>query len=259
MAGDAQTYDVALSFAGEDRAHAEGLSDLLKQHGVRVFYDRAEQSALWGKDLYQHLSSVYGEQSRYCVVFVSERYLGKLWTKHELRNAQARSFSLDREYILPVRLDDTILPGLPMTVGYLDLRTTSLEQIGLLLLEKLGVTSGALQENAERASWDGELVTYNGHEMASFWPRRIESAQDKPQALIARLYERTPYGSEAWFAETGMTPRPACADCGVMVGQFHVPSCDVETCPSCGGQALSCDCEWSDFTPEEAEAWVNRE
>lgn len=36
-------YDVALSFAGEDRAYVEMLAEQLKARGITVFYDRYDR------------------------------------------------------------------------------------------------------------------------------------------------------------------------------------------------------------------------
>jgi len=37
-------------------------------------------------------------------------------------------------------------------------------------------------------------------------------------------------------------PSGRCHDCNIVHGGFHHPGCDVEQCPKCGGQLISCDC-----------------
>lgn len=133
-----KAYDVALSFAGENRSLAEAIALELKRRGVAVFYDRLEQADLWGKDLYQHLSGIYRYRARYCLVFVSAAYARKNWPRLELQSAQDRALTASHEYILPLRLDDTELPGLPASVAYVDGRKLSVDAIVDLVLQKLG-------------------------------------------------------------------------------------------------------------------------
>ena len=55
----------------------------------------------------------------------------------------------------------------------------------------------------------------------------------------------------------------ACPDCGVGPGEFHKAGCDIEQCPYCGQQLISCRCRrtpplddhipWSGVWPGVAE------
>lgn len=135
-------YDVVLSFAGEDREYVNAVAEILKKENVKVFYDDFDKVKLWGKDLYTHLDEIYRLKSRYCVMFISKAYKIKLWTNHERESAQARALEEKQEYILPARFDDTEIPGIRPTTGYIDLRKFSPEEFAPLILEKLGKEFG---------------------------------------------------------------------------------------------------------------------
>lgn len=130
-------YDIALSFAGEDRKYVESVAEILKRKGIRVFYDNYEVSKLWGKDLYVYLSDLYSKKAKYCIIFVSKYYKIKKWANHEMRSAFTRAFLSNEEYILPARFDDTEIPGIRSTVGFIDLRSTTPAELADIALNKL--------------------------------------------------------------------------------------------------------------------------
>lgn len=147
-------YDVCLSFAGEDRDYVEEVARHLTELGVSRFYDTDEQADLWGKNLVEHLDQIYRKDSRFCVMFISEAYARKMWTKHERQAAFDRALVSDTEYVLPVRFDNTEIPALRVGTGYLDLANRTPRELAVLIAEKVGAAVGP-----PPAGWEYQLFS----------------------------------------------------------------------------------------------------
>ena len=138
-------YDLAVSYAGEDRIIVEDVVRRVQVSGARVFYDQDELARMWGENLVDFLQSIYARKARYAVLFISRDYIAKRWTGHERQAAQDRALQQASPYILPVKLDSSELPGLHSTIGYIDARQVGVERLAELVAEKLTANAPAVQ------------------------------------------------------------------------------------------------------------------
>lgn len=131
-------YDLAISFAGEQRNLARRLAERLDAAGYSIFFDEFHQAELWGRDLTMALGDVYSREARWCLVLVSRDYVLKPWTNLERQNALSRFMRERSGYLLALNLDATELPGLPSVIGYLRFHEGEEELVFEMLLQKLG-------------------------------------------------------------------------------------------------------------------------
>lgn len=144
---DDYDFDVAISFAGEDRDLVREVADALKEEGVRTFFDEDFAVDMWGEDLVEYFTAIYGKRARYMLMFISRHYAEKAWPGQERRAGLARALESDDAYILPVRLDDVDPPpGMRTTTGYLDARRIGVTGLAIAVTQKLRGTPG----------WDGK-------------------------------------------------------------------------------------------------------
>jgi len=130
-------YSIALSFADENREIVDGIAKTLREKGISVFYDHFERHKLWGKRLSQYFQETYGKETRFVVPFISKEYSIKDWTDFEFTIAHGEAKNRENEFILPVRIDDTPIVGLPRDMAYLDYNKEGIDGIVENILLKL--------------------------------------------------------------------------------------------------------------------------
>ncbi len=131
-------YDVALSFAGEQRDYIEVIANFLLSSGMSVYYDIHSKNAHWGQSLTEITEYIYAEKSNYVVLFISKDYCSKKWPRLEAEHSM-KAMSENQVKILPVRFDDSILPGLDQDIQYLKVRDYPTSQLlAKEMAEKLG-------------------------------------------------------------------------------------------------------------------------
>ena len=193
-------YEVALSFAGEQRCYVEQVARSLQSRGISVFYDHFEKEHLWGRHAAAELQEIYEERSDFAVMFISKQYVEKAWPRHERHSILSRAARESTEFILPVRFDDTVVPGLTGDTIFLHAKDHSPAEISALIMEKLGV--GRFEGKASQVppprmtSLSGEAVfdysNYDGRYVIGRGILEFETRWTKASNTSVRVYNDPP-------------------------------------------------------------------
>src|SRR4051812_20820243 len=112
MTGHTHVYDLAVSFAGEQRPYVEEFVEECRRRKLTVFYDLDQTVDYWGRNFIFEFRKVYGGgQPRFVVPFISADYLAKPYPMDEFAAAVEQAFQRGAEgYILPVIFGDVTVP-----------------------------------------------------------------------------------------------------------------------------------------------------
>ncbi|MEW2131905.1 toll/interleukin-1 receptor domain-containing protein [Streptomyces sp. NPDC005435] len=109
MSDGDSVYDLAVSFAGEQRDYVEQVVRACQERGLRVAYDADLTVDLWGRNLVQEFRKVYGG-ARYVAPFISRDYLAKPYPMDEFRSMLLPAMDRPDDYMLPVLMGDVSVP-----------------------------------------------------------------------------------------------------------------------------------------------------
>ncbi|SFI64552.1 TIR domain-containing protein [Aerobium aerolatum] len=103
-------WDVAISFAGENRTFANFVGEQLRELDISVFYDRNYEDnylgGLWSKEFLE----IFVNKSRLVVAILDQHHKDKVWPTFERDCFTSRVSDAE---VIPVFLDRTIFPGIP--------------------------------------------------------------------------------------------------------------------------------------------------
>lgn len=195
-----EKYQVAVSFAGEQRVYVEQAVRSLQSFGIPVFYDGDNQVLLWGKDGIEFFHQLFSAESSYVVMFISKEYVEKPWCRHERRSALSRALVEKAEYVLPVRFDDTPVPGMPSSVQYLDANKLTPYALATQIVQKLGINPFATKASAvppphvtsTRGTITFAYSSYNGVYVLGKDPYLFETAWTKSSDISIIAYNDKP-------------------------------------------------------------------
>src|SRR5215510_9672390 len=132
-------FQVALSFAGENRTFVEGVAEHLRRNlgQDRVFYDRYYEAELARPNLDTYLMNIYREDTDLIAIFLCANYAQKEWCGLEWRVVRDVLKSRHDWEIMPFKFDDVIVEGLLSIDGYITINNKTPEEVASLILQRI--------------------------------------------------------------------------------------------------------------------------
>lgn len=169
-------FHVAISFAGPQRSFAQDLNRNLQSRGVATFYDYDFRAELLGAFLPAKFHEVFGSEADYVAVLISKDYKDRVWPRHESQIIIDKMINSKKDFILPIRFDDSIVPGVVGSIGHADARTQTAAEIANIIADKLGAPALAKLSHAppphhtnlfgtlefDYSSYNGEYILGDG-------------------------------------------------------------------------------------------------
>jgi hypothetical protein len=103
-------FDIAISFAGENRDLARTIAAKFESLDVHVFFDELYEPNLLGKALHKQFTKIFNEESRFVICLLDKYHMDKVWPTFERDTFLPR---VAEESVIPIWLDDTKFPGIP--------------------------------------------------------------------------------------------------------------------------------------------------
>ncbi len=121
-------YDVVIAFSAADRSRAEEFARLLAERNIKISLDELSAPTQPAA----RLAETFGRKARYYLLLISKSFPQTDW-----RDVQPLSDPASGSSVLPVRLDETILPGMEDPAQVKDLRAHSVQEIVDLIADTI--------------------------------------------------------------------------------------------------------------------------
>lgn len=94
-------------------------------------------------------------------------------------------------------------------------------------------------------------ITYSTREERARQLTNLADADIEGRTRVDKIFPHKDDPSDLIGDDEQFQTAQRCADCDVDVGEFHLIGCDLEVCPGCNGQSISCSCRNNEETDDE--------